>query len=741
MNFSFLRACGLFFFVFFSTHNLANAGLLVKPDLEKLLGEQFLVGDIQPGMPVWPLFAKNPPPAEAPASPEQANPSTSSPDPATVTSKPALLAYAFETVDFEPVRGYGGKPINVLVVMDLKGNFLESKLLEHKEPLFRSEARTAILAKFAAQYAGLSLRHNIQIYGFQATPFRDDKTANLHGVQAGTVSAKAIDKTILLSAASVALAHEEAAATGAIAGAVVNTAGAGAQKSVNEHPAKLDWSQLLSRGMVSEQSFTRAELERHFAGTRGEGADKLAATAPNETALTVHVALVSLPVIGRNLLDMEGWRLLSTNRRTAQAVMVTESGPMARMSYESQRMVQELPFVLKQNGQELSFRGMSYDKGMVMPGYPDVNGRVHFLIVNNATPLDPTQPFELSLKWGRRYGSFPTQVVRVEFPLDYNFNGWRLQLSDMLDTDWEELSWYQAWQTRKLEIAALLLGLIVLTSGLVLQKRLSVKTTRLKILRSLYLIFTVGFVGWYAQGQLTIVNITASLDELRHGGDLGFFMNDPMTVILWIFVAGTLLVWGRGTFCGWLCPFGALQELVSMITQAVGIKQRRLKAALDAKLKWIKYLVLAVIVASVWVAPSFAEIAVEIEPFKTAISLYFVRDWPYVVWAAACLGLSVFVYRGYCRYICPLGAALAATNVLQRWSWIPRREACGTPCQTCRHRCEYQAIEPTGKVNYSECFQCLDCVSIYQDEQRCLPLIQNRKAKTRVIPIHAGESA
>ena len=653
------RACGLFFLAFFLA-NQAMAGMMLKPDLEKMFGEQFVVGDIQPGMPLWPMFAKNPPAVEAPESTDTA-------------AKPILMGYAFETVDFEPVRGYGGKPINVLVVMDLQGKFLASKLLDHKEPLFRSEVRTDILTKFAEQYTGLTTKHNIQIYGFQATPFRDDKTANLHGIQAGTVTAKAIDKTILLSAASVALAHEEAAATGGIAGAVASTGVKGPQKGVNEHPAKLTWQQMLTRGMVSEQSFTRADLERPFAGTKGEGADKLAANAPNETALTVHVALVSLPVIGRNLLDEEGWRLLSTNRRTAQAIAVMESGPMARMSYESQRMVQELPFTLKQNGQELSFRGMSYDKGMVMPGYPDVNGRVHFLIINNATPLDPTQAFELNLTWGRRYGSFPTQVVKVAFPLDYTFHGWRTAVSNVWDTDWSSWSWYQAWQDRIWEIVALLAGLVVLTTGLIMQKRLSANTKRFKLLRAAYLLFTLGFIGWYAQGQLTIVNITAALDELLAGGDLSFFMNDPMSVILWLFVAGTLLVWGRGTFCGWLCPFGALQELISMVTQAVGIRQRRLRTAIDAKLKWIKYVVLSVIVGSVWASPSFAEVAVEIEPFKTAISLYFVREWPYVLWAVACVALSVFVYRGYCRYICPLGAALAATNVMQRWSWIPRR--------------------------------------------------------------------
>jgi NosR/NirI family transcriptional regulator, nitrous oxide reductase regulator len=292
------------------------------------------------------------------------------------------------------------------------------------------------------------------------------------------------------------------------------------------------------------------------------------------------------------------------------------------------------------------------------------------------------------------------------------------------------------WQSRLLEIAILLSGLLILSLGLIAQKRLSASSKRLRILRTAYLLFTLGFIGWYAQGQLTIVNITAALESVTTGGDLSFLMNDPMTVILWLFVGLTLLVWGRGTFCGWLCPFGALQELISLIANAIGIRQRRLRAALDAKLKWVKYLVLATLLASLYVAPPFAEKAVEIEPFKTAISFYFQRDWPYVLWAVACLLLGVVVYRGYCRYICPLGAALASVNFLQRWSWIPRREACGTPCQSCRHRCEYQAIAPTGKINYSECFQCLDCVSIYQDDQRCLPLIQERKASSRVIPVH-----
>jgi polyferredoxin len=138
-----------------------------------------------------------------------------------------------------------------------------------------------------------------------------------------------------------------------------------------------------------------------------------------------------------------------------------------------------------------------------------------------------------------------------------------------------------------------------------------------------------------------------------------------------------------------------------------------------------------------WLAPSYTDSLTKLEPFETAISFYFVHDWPYVLWAVVSLGLGLVVYRGYCRYLCPLGAALAAVNFLQRWAWIPRRDECGAPCQSCKHRCEYQAIEPSGEIEYAECFQCLDCVAIYQDEERCLPLIlSSTEVKTR-IPIHA----
>ncbi|MEG1055336.1 MAG: 4Fe-4S binding protein, partial [Janthinobacterium sp.] len=79
---------------------------------------------------------------------------------------------------------------------------------------------------------------------------------------------------------------------------------------------------------------------------------------------------------------------------------------------------------------------------------------------------------------------------------------------------------------------------------------------------------------------------------------LGFFLFDPMTVILWAFVLLTLLIWGRGTFCGWLCPFGALQEFTGKLGQWLRLPQWKIKPRLDGRLKWIKYGLLAAILGS-----------------------------------------------------------------------------------------------------------------------------------------------
>jgi polyferredoxin len=102
-----------------------------------------------------------------------------------------------------------------------------------------------------------------------------------------------------------------------------------------------------------------------------------------------------------------------------------------------------------------------------------------------------------------------------------------------------------------------------------------------------------------------------------------------------------------------------------------------------------------------------------------------------VLYAVALLIAGMFHYKFFCRYLCPLGAAFAAMSFVRRWNWIPRRKECGSPCQMCRVKCRYGAIEKTGEIIYSECFQCLDCVVILDNPKLCVPVVVEQKRARR----------
>ncbi|MDP7539702.1 MAG: 4Fe-4S binding protein, partial [Alphaproteobacteria bacterium] len=207
---------------------------------------------------------------------------------------------------------------------------------------------------------------------------------------------------------------------------------------------------------------------------------------------------------------------------------------------------------------------------------------------------------------------------------------------------------------------------------------------------------------------------------------------DPLTLIVLGFAGLTLLLLGRGIFCGWLCPFGALQELLNKAARRLGLRQRQLPAALNERLWALKYVVAIALVALVFIDQTPVIRAVEIEPFDTAILFGFVRAWPYVLFTLAILGVGLFVERAFCRYLCPLGGSLA---ILGRWRmllWLKRRPECGSSCNTCQPLCPVQAIGNDGSINFNECYHCLACQVAYQDDQVCPPLVARRERRERL---------
>ena len=126
-----------------------------------------------------------------------------------------------------------------------------------------------------------------------------------------------------------------------------------------------------------------------------------------------------------------------------------------------------------------------------------------------------------------------------------------------------------------------------------------------------------------------------------------------------------------------------------------------------------------------------AEKFAEVEPFKTAIILHFVREWYFVIFAVALVVASLFIERFFCRYLCPLGAAMAIPAKLRIFDWLRRYAMCGNPCQICNHECPVQAIAPEGDINPNECIQCLHCQVMYNHQTRCPQVVATNKKKAK----------
>lgn len=133
--------------------------------------------------------------------------------------------------------------------------------------------------------------------------------------------------------------------------------------------------------------------------------------------------------------------------------------------------------------------------------------------------------------------------------------------------------WEGLWRERAFAIGVLVAGLALLVFILLFQDWLARQPRLLGILRRAFLLYTVLFIGWYALAQLSIVHVLTFLHAAVRDFRWETFLIDPMLFILWSFVAMTLLLWGRGVYCGWLCPYGAMQELTQQLGQRLKLPQ------------------------------------------------------------------------------------------------------------------------------------------------------------------------
>lgn len=646
----------------------------------------------------------------------------------TLSAAGKVLGYVFQSLDVVDIPAYSGKPINTQVILDTAGAIQDAYVLEHHEPILLIGIPEAKLHGFSARYKGIKVSQRV-VVGHSSDP----KAVTVDAIAGATVTAMVVNEVIMRAAHDVAVSLKLIEDTGGVARMPATV------RQDFFEPAT--WEQLTGNGAIRRLNLTRGQVDAAFKGTDAEGVENAAADQVDETFIELYTADLNPPTIGRALLGDNQYRFLMQDLKPGeQAIVVLGRG---LFSYKGSGYVRGGIFdrvQLRQFGNVISFRDMDHQRlsDVFASGMPEFT-EMSIFIVREAARFDPGSPWSLELLVRRQTG--PLSGTFSSFELPYQLPEPYL---DRPLPSAEELAaleeagrpmWLTIWYQKSFQITVLGSALLLLMAILFLQDSFTRRPRFLHWLRRGYLVFTVVFLGWYALGQLSVVNVLTFAHALFDHFRWELFLTDPLIFMLWVFAAASILLWGRGVFCGWLCPFGALQELINEAARKLRLPQYELPFAVHERLWAIKYIILLLLFGLSLESMSTAELFAEVEPFKTAVTLKFDRQWWFVLYAVALLVINLFTRKVYCRYICPLGAALAIPSKFRLFDWLKRRKDCGTPCQLCAKECEIQAIHPDGRINANECHYCLDCQMTYQNDNKCPPLINKRKKRGKPAPI------
>lgn len=660
------------------------AGELDRDALAARLSPPFTLGEKDAALPIWPVFRGE-------------------------GGQDRLAGWLFESVDLAPIPGFSGTPPNLLIQLGVDGAFRRVTVVSQHEPVFVDGLGPEPLDRFVEQYVGKSLTQNVKVGPPRAAArMSGGANATIDGVAKATASVRIVNETVL--AAALAVARSKLGLSGGPRAPIAH---------IRDTVVPMDFTAMEAAGLVARRIVRERDVEAAFAATPAAGIDDHATTDPDGVYADIRVAVLNIPSVGENLLGKQRWAHLAERRPGSHLLWVAVGGRAEPFADGWVHGATPDVLSLSQDGLALDLRDVVYDPALAPADAPKAPFVV--LEVFGGAGFDPSRPWTLNLRVIREKGQiFPLRVA-ADLPLEVRLpERW---FEPAVVEDAAVSGWRSIWIDRAGDLAVIGVALVGLLAILALQPRTMRHPRLVTGFRLAFLLFTLVIIGWVHQAQLSIVTLAGLVKAALVTHDLGFLLWDPPSLVLWGVLVVTAIVWGRGTFCGWLCPFGALQEWLAVLARPLRLPQWRVPDRLDRRLRGLKYVVLAGFLAVAVFVPEKAEVAAEVEPFKTAITLVFQRAWPAVLWVVLLLVADLFVYKAFCRWLCPLGAFVAILGRLRRWDWIARRVECGSPCRLCERRCRYGAIDRAGRIDYAECFQCMDCVVIHEDARTCVPLV------------------
>jgi NosR/NirI family nitrous oxide reductase transcriptional regulator len=628
----------------------------------------------------------------------------------TVAGREELAGYVFLSTDIVDIPAYSGKPVVTLIGMDPGGKVAGIKILRHSEPILLVGIPEAELFKFVGQFVGKSASDKIEI----GKGHPEEGVIGIDAISGATVTVIAENQVIMRSAYEIArqvgLVHAEARTPAAFA----------------EVAEQLGWEALLREGSVQKLRIMPQEVGEPDAET---------------PFIEIYFGYLNAPNVGRNILgDGNYQRLMRDLKPGEQAVFLAANGTSSFKGSGFVRGGIFDRFQVAQDRDSFTFRDTDYRNlyDIEAEGAPTFRESGIFILRNAA--FSAAYPWQL-VYLANRVDRETSDRTFVTFQREYWLPA-RYLVGGHPEIPRPEPTWLKIWKGKLPEIAAflVLLALTALAYGTRdrLARRANHKDKRWVSLPK-YVAWTASlvFVGFYAKAQPSITHVMTWFHSLLFQWKWELFLSDPLVFIFWWFIIASVLVWGRGLFCGWLCPYGSMTEMLFKLGRALGLRrwQFMLPRPWHDRLKWLKYAVFPALLGVSLYSMGLAERMAEVEPFKTTFLVgVWNRAWPYALFWGALLGLSLLTERPFCKYLCPLGAALAIPTTF-RFFGLKRKPECRS-CKACAVGCGSQAIDERGTIDPRECLLCLDCMVLYYDSHACPPLAKERKAREKAgIPL------
>lgn len=594
--------------------------------------------------------------------------------------KEKLINYLFYTTDINDIGAYSGKPLEILVSLKANGIIIDNlKLIKHSEPILLTGIPIEKLIEAVCFYKGKNISKKINI--------GDDSSGEIGIpiIAGATVTSLILHETILDTAREVSKIVGKMSEDDLSQGGLTNEF------------KKLTWQELNKIGAIKNYKLTKDSDNNN-----DDNNDSL--------LIDIYFADLKHPSIGKNLLGNNEYDdIFKDLKENESAIIILNNGEWSFKGSGFVRGGIYDRFRIEQGNTVFTFRdsNFKYVDDLKIIDIEDFR-EAGIFIINN-------QKYKAWKEWNLvLLHNYKTYYSKYDMPKKFCTK--------------PENKIIKIWSSKKLAISIFILLWILVIIIFIIRDTLSKNNFYLSITYNFILLLDIYIIGIIFEGQPSVVNIFALIDNIKN---LEIFMLDPCIFLGWIMILSTIFIWGKALFCGWICPFGALQELLFKIRSIIIRNDTSLEFSLKItnKLRYLRYIIFLSLLLVSFKSLHLAEILSEVEPFKTTWILG-IKNRPLLIsiYTISLLIIGLITYRFFCRFICPLGAFLSLLSIFTIFK-IKRRGTCSV-CQICRKSCNSRAIQNSGDIDSKECFGCFTCVNNMHNKELCPPF-KNTKIRTK----------